>query len=1093
MQTRNLRIRTRLIAGIFLIFSAAGYNASSQTGSIRINEFLALNQTGLTDEDGDYSDWIEIYNPGSEDIDLVNWSLTDNKSQSRLWVFPDITLRKESYLVVFASGKNRRKTGEELHTNFKISGDGEYLALFNSSGKVATSFDPSFPLQQTDISYGYLNGSYISFRVPTPGTGNDPSGGTLPAAPVFSRKHGFYDAPFSLEISSADPEAQLYYTTNGNAPDLDYGTLYTSPLNIESTSIIRAVCIKNNQVQGRITTQTYLFPDDIIHQPNNPAGYPSTWGLFLSIEGIAPADYEMDPEMIADSAFANSVREALYDLPVISLVTSRGYFFSKTMNPDTGGIYIYTGTSQGPGYGWERPVSFEYFNAKDSVSFQADCGVQIQGGEGRRPEKSPKHSFRLLFKSEYGPSKLNYPIFGDAAVSEFNSVILRAGFGNTWIHWSHSERSMAQYLRDRWTKDTQLEMGHHSSHGIYVHLFINGLYWGVYNPSERLDNEFAESYLGGNKQDYDIVKDYAEAVDGFLTAWNTTITLANAGLSGNESYQRFRGNNPDGTRNPAFEPMVDVISLADYMILNFYGGNWDWDHHNWVAMRNRVSPGKGFQFFCWDSEHMVEGVNSNILNENNDKCPSRIFQQLRQNPEFRRLFADRVQKFCFNNGLLTPSSAAERWLRRAGQIEKAIIAESARWGDYRRDVHPWQTAGPFELYTKDDHWLPQKNYLLNTYFPNRTNNFLNQLRKAGLFPSINAPVFLINNNPVIQRTITPGAILTMTSDNGIILYTTDGSDPVIWETNPLISPKALQYSKTLILNESCHIKARTFHNNEWSATSEQFFIVPEDYHDLKITEIHYHPVDEEDMENSEFEFIEIKNTGTSSLDLGGIRFTQGIEFEFPPETHLGPLEFIVLASNNKGFYDRYGFLPFGEYTGQLDNNGELLLLVSAEKDTLCMILYEDTNGWPEAPDGSGKSLVPVDHNPHGDQSNPELWRESYMSGGSPGEDDLFVLLTGTSKKLVTIYQNYPNPFSEITKLHYELHEDASVRLSVIDFTGKHIITLEDTKKPAGYYEIEWEGLNGNNRIVDNGFYFYRIVVKNQKGMNTLTRKMLLIR
>ena len=193
-------------------------------------------------------------------------------------------------------------------------------------------------------------------------------------------------------------------------------------------------------MQGRITTQTYLFPDDIIHQPNDPAGYPSTWGTFLSIEGIAPADYEMDPEMMADPAFANSVKEALRDLPVISLVTSRGYIFSKTANPDTGGIYIYTGISQGLGYGWERPVSFEYFNAKDSVSFQADCGVQIQGGEGRRPEKSPKHSFRLLFKSEYGPSKFNYPLFGDDAVSEFNSVILRAGFGNTWIHWSHSEK-----------------------------------------------------------------------------------------------------------------------------------------------------------------------------------------------------------------------------------------------------------------------------------------------------------------------------------------------------------------------------------------------------------------------------------------------------------------------------------------------------------------------------------------------------------------------------------------------------------------------------------------------------------------------------
>jgi hypothetical protein len=179
-----------------------------------------------------------------------------------------------------------------------------------------------------------------------------------------------------------------------------------------------------------------------------------------------------------------------------------------------------------------------------------------------------------------------------------------------------------------------------------------------------------------------------------------------------------------------------------------------------------------------------------------------------------RLFADRVQKFCFNNGLLAPSSAAERWLRRAGQIE----------------------------------------------------------------------------NPLLQNR-PGGAIIVVTCIHGR-------------QQGHLNSIPKMQYSKAVVLNGSCHIKARTLYNNEWSATSEQFFIVPEDYYDLKITEIHYHPVDEKDMENSEFEFIEIKNTGTSPVDLGEIRFTQGIEFEFPPETHFGPKGFIVLASNNKGFYER---------------------------------------------------------------------------------------------------------------------------------------------------------------------------------------------
>ncbi len=684
---------------------------------------------------------------------------------------------------------------------------------------------------------------------------------------------------------------------------------------------------------------------------------------------------------MADPQFEISVKEALEDLPVISLVTDRGYLFSKNVDQESGGIYIYTGVSQGLGYGWERPVSFEYFSAHDTGSFQVDCGFRIQGGEGRRPEKSPKHSFRLVFKSVYGPSKLRYPFFGDDAVSVINTIVLRAGFGNTWIHWSHSERSMAQYLRDRWTKDTQRAIGHYSSHGNYMHLFINGLYWGLYNPSERIDSDFAESYLFGDEMDFDVIKDYSEAIDGEITAWNKMMSMANAGLVQNDAYQLIQGNNADGTPNPEFEAMVDAVSLADYMILNFYGGNWDWDHHNWVAIRNRVTPGKGFQFFCWDAEHMIESLNANILTENNDKCPSRVFQQLRQNEDFLRLFADRVQKLCFNNGPLSPASAAGRWSLRAGQIDKAVVAESARWGDYRRDVHQYQTVGPFELYNKVEHWLPQMNYMMNTYFPGRTDVFISQLRKAKLFPSIDAPVFKLNGNPVFQNKVKSGDILSLFSGNGNIWYTTDGSDPAVFKPLAGISPSAKMYFSPIIITESTHLKTRTFYNGTWSALSELSLIVAADFKDLKITEIHYHPVNQNEMQDSVFEFIELKNTGKSTLTLEGIQFTNGIRYRFPSESYLKPQEFVVIASHKRYFYELYYFMPFDQYNGQLDNGGEELVLLSPDRDTLSSLTYDDENDWPLLPDGEGRSLVPVEMNPSGDQKLPSSWRASYNYRG----------------------------------------------------------------------------------------------------------------
>jgi hypothetical protein len=1290
MNRKKGRICRRMMAFV-LWFSSFSIMVIAQSETLRINEFMALNQTTLTDEDGEYSDWIEIYNPTAGAINLFGWSLTDNKTLPQKWMFPNITLNSGGYLVLFASGKDRSTAGSELHANFKLNGDGEYLALFNPGGIAVTEFDPAYPPQKTDVSYGFYENTYVSFSDPTPGADNTSSTATILPPPVFSQNHGFYESPFNLELSCSVQTAEIYYTTDGSTPGPFHGMLYASPITVQSTSIIRAVSVIEGEASSKVITRTYLFLDDVIHQPNDPEGYPAQWGPYTAIPGNAIGDYEMDPDMMADPAFADRVKEALKDIPTLSLVSDPGNFFSHDIDPVTGGIYIYTGApGDETGLGWERPVSAEYFNSTDSVDFQVNCGVRLQGGHSRRPEKDPKHSFLLTFKSEYGPSRLNYPIFGDEAAHSFNNLVLRAGFGLSWLHWTAGERERGQLQRDPWTKDAQRAMGHPSSNSIFVHLYINGIYWGVYDPTERLDAEYAVSYFGGNESDYDVIKDYMEAeqsdpaVDGTKEKWDEMIGMANAGLASNDAYQAIQGNNPDGTPSASHEAMLDMVNFADYMLLNFYGSNTDWDHHNWAAIRNRVKPGKGFKIFCWDAEHMIKSVNGNVLSLDNNYCPSRIFQKAKANEDFRRLFADRVVKHCYNGGVLSPEGAAQLWSIRRAQVEKSMDAEAARWGDYRRDVHPWST-GPYDLYTKDTYWMAEQNLMANTYFPQRTSAFISQLRSAGLFPQIDAPVFLINGSPFSQNIISEGDLLTITSTQGTVYYTTDGNDPVVWQSSQgstetalitestskqVLVPKsdigttwlsdisfddaawqvcsgspggvgyekgtgyesyitldvsndmytggtspntscyvripftvnsndlasftslilgmryddgfvaylngkkvaeaqapasllwnsassgsheaastetfnisdyvsdlksgnnllaiqglnqnttstdfiisatltasdqtpagntsksAIPYSGQIALDESSHIKARTFYNGEWSALNDRFFVIPDDFYDIKVTEINYNPQAQGVIDGSEFEFIEIKNTGTSTLDLGGVQFVNGIDYKFAPETALKPGGFIVLAENSDSFNERYGFFPFDEFSGQLDNNGERIEIVSSAGDTISSFRYNDGIGWPDSPDGLGNTLVPTEINPTGDQNSSSDWRASYEIGGSPGRDDIITEVITAEIPVIqnaVLNQNYPNPFTDITYIDYQIFDDAQVKLSVYNMIGQNVITLVNRNQPAGLYQVEWNASDQAGNMVTDGIYFYRIEITTPDNTEIITKKMLRMR
>lgn len=785
---------------------------AQNTQKLIISEFLASNASNLKDEDGDYSDWIEIYNPGNVAINLNGWSISDDSDKLRKWTFPTLSIGAGEYLVIFASGKDRVVAGRELHSNFSLSKDGEYLGLVEPSGAIAYAYSPTYPLQTTDVSYGHYQGNHVFFYTPSPGAAN--SIAQQAAVPVFSLERAYYEQAFQLTLSTTDADTKIHYTLDGSVPT-EASPLYSSALNISKTSVVSAVGIKNS-IRSKVVTNSYFFINDIITQGANPVGYPDRWGILggnvkyakYAVGERAPAHYGMDAEVITHSAYASKLKNAFLSIPTMSLVTNTSHLFSADVDANTGGIYIHTGARIG--VGWERPLSVEYFDPQTQQHFQENCGVRIHGAASREPEKTAKHSFRLYFKSDYGDSKLRYKFFDEkTAVDKYDHLVLRAGFGYSWMHWSLNDRRYSQYGIDSFSKRTQRAMGQPAAHDKFVHLFINGMYWGVYNVTERLSDKFMEAYFGGDELDYDVLNHNGLA-SGTRTAFDRLVSLAQAGdLATIEA-----------------ENLMDVDNYIDYLLINFYMGNVDWGDNNWYAARSRTQPEKGFRFFCWDTENcFYSGLNFNTMTRAwRFKGPLRriLFGAddtkfdagLSQNAEFRMRFADRVQKHFFNNGALSPEATAKLYADISNEMDPAIILESARWGAYRRKTLPGDGVSP--LYNYNEHWLPQKEHILNNHLPGRTQVLYNQLRDLALVPNIEAPILSVSS-------INQQSKISMTAESGaLIYYNANGIDPRASYSGQ-VQNTAQTYSTAINAPLDGRIVARAYKNGEWSALSEMIF------------------------------------------------------------------------------------------------------------------------------------------------------------------------------------------------------------------------------------------------------------------------------
>jgi hypothetical protein len=306
-------------------------------------------------------------------------------------------------------------------------------------------------------------------------------------------------------------------------------------------------------------------------------------------------------------------------------------------------------------------------------------------------------------------------MFPDAPIDRFDSIVLRAGGSKTWLDFRDPQ--MAQYIHDAFARDTAREMGKVDGHATYVHLYLDGLYWGLYMPVERPDAGFAEEYFGGDDDEYDAVNRRVttnEAIDGDLEAYNTMIALADGDLSTDAGLA-------------ALEAYLDTDDLIDWMLIHQYTTNRDgpccFEGNNQRGVRKR-EEGAQYRFFVWDMEYSLwYATDDTNIDVDVAGHVSHAYRQLWNNADFRARYSARAHELLTGDGALTPEVCAARYQARAAEIFGALLAESARWGDTYREP-------PF---TRDVEWADEYARLMDEYFPYRTEAMIEQLAAVGLW------------------------------------------------------------------------------------------------------------------------------------------------------------------------------------------------------------------------------------------------------------------------------------------------------------------------------------------------------------------------
>ncbi len=959
----------------------------AQSPRLIINEFMASNDQTISDEGGNFDDWIEIYNNGEDSANVKGFFLTDNFNDPNKWAIPDTCIPPKAFFIIWADADSEQG---KLHTNFKLSANGEQIGIFYDSLFIDSI---TFKQQKTDISYGrYPDASsdWYYFTTPTPGRLNN-----LPAQqplenPIFFPSGGFFHDSLVVAIRERSSTATIRYTLDCSSPT-EVSQAYSMPIKLARTSVIRAKAFEAGYLPSDIITHGYIVNKD-------------------------------------------------FNISTLSLVTDP----PNLWNCDSG-IYMNPNKRGGS---WERPVAIELYDPNDQLCFSTNAGIRISGEASRDYEKK---AFRLYFKSEYGPSYLEYSLFHTKKqVDKFKRLSIHAGstdmpanpFGDGWT-----------LLRDPLMYELGRQIGCLYPGNMPVAVFLNGEPWGIYNFMERIDKYFAESNFG--ELDVDLIENNTGARDGDMIEWEKMISfLESHDLRYETNYEQAKST-------------IDIQNFTNYHILEIFGGNGDWTHHNVFAYRPR-KQGAVWRWILWDMDGCFGpyGVNHNTLEfAARDDPATLILRKLIENQNYQNLFINRFADLL--NSTFTPSNLNQLIDSLVNVIKSDIAFETNKWGS---SPNSWEQDGvngelrDFAEKRSDIVWYHIKNKfdldgeaILTIASPHAGNG---QIR-------INS--IIIRNYPWSGRYFKNLPIELEAIPAPKYLFTQ-------WSDSTL--PQASKIS--IVLTEDFTIAA-------------EFVLNPPEVY-LIINEINYNSSPAFDPGD----WIELYNPSSDTVNLSDWCFIDDDnthKFILPESTKINPFGYLVLCQNQATFHACFPEVIhyIGDFDFGLSADGDVVRIFNSDSYLIDSVKYDDATPWQTAPDGYGPTLELID--PDLDNNIAENWQTS-IGNGTPGRQNSspgLVISPETPNPVIpnesTLFQNFPNPFNAGTRIRYDLSMPAHVQIIVYNFLGEEIKTVVNKYHSSGSYVAYWEGKDNRGYALPSGIYFYQM----KAGNFSQIRKIILVR
>ncbi|MCB0443770.1 MAG: CotH kinase family protein, partial [Flavobacterium sp.] len=567
-----MKKRLRLFVAVVLI----AFCQPLYSQNLVVNEVLASNTSVNTDEDDSYEDWVELFNNSSEIVNLTGYGLSDDPNVLFKWVFPNVSILPGEYLLVWCSDKNRVIPGNPLHTNFKISADGEAILLTNPGGIVVDSA-PSVPML-ANVSFGRSpngTGNFVFYQTPTPESENVGTGysETL-SPPQFSQNSGFFTTGFDLTISSVDEEATILYTLDGSVPDENnlLGTTYSYKSQYPKLPGQEFGPFLTNSFE----TLNYSEPISIIDRsplPNKISMISSTYDFvppyFPDVPIIKSTVVRakvikagaMASPVVTKNYFISSEGSNQFSLPVVSLSIDEDKLFEYNNGIYVAGVDFDTWRTNNPsevpdyeignfarkGATSERVANFSYFVNGNEVINQ-NIGIRIRGNYSR---VYPSKSFNFYAKTEYGDNDMDYAFFSDLTDDSFTRLSLKNSSGDFY----HTN------FRD--------PLNHELIKGLRVQTeayqptitFINGEFYGILSFREKYDDKFFKRVYDIDEDEIDVLENDAVEEEGDNLHYLQMIDyVENNSLVTEENYNYIK-------------TQMDTDNFQDYFIANIFFQN----------------------------------------------------------------------------------------------------------------------------------------------------------------------------------------------------------------------------------------------------------------------------------------------------------------------------------------------------------------------------------------------------------------------------------------------------------------------------------------------------------------------------------------